>query len=277
MMRKGGSKETRKADEEEEEEPSLMRPLKRLAANVLDRAVDKVETAMGIDGDEDAPPVMEQLRRMGTGLVEFQKTPEGKKATQEVADALSAQVEVLKKPLEKTKDVVNQLAKEEVAQAEQLGRDVAVDLAGPVASIPLTVFDVLKTVKHAASASNKVSAVMDEDADPVTKAYNRVAESLSAFKRSMISYIDGPERAKRATKDVDNDVAKEDKDADKEDKDADKDADDEKKEKPAHATRTRRGGHRAYNRLAHQRRVTRRRHANIVASLRAFQMPGEVA
>ena len=330
-MRKGG-KETRKADEEEEEEPSLMRPLKRLAANVLDRAVDKVETAMGIDGDEDAPPVMEQLRRMGTGLVEFQKTPEGKKATQELTEALSAQVEVLKEPLEKTADVVNHLADKEKDQAEKLGRDVLVDVGGQLAAIPLTVLDVIGTAQHAASAENKVSAIMDDEADPVAKAYNRLRGSAVALRSAVMRYMDDASKSlekkgkkedkeekgdkkdtaegdkkdeegdkKEEVKKKDDDDKKKDDDDKKDEEGAKEDGegakedeakeDEEKdeakdatadvkgdlkegkdKESSSHKTRRAlRGG--ARHQFSRQRRVTRRRHADIAESLLVFRAP----
>ena len=165
------------------DKPNVMSQLFGIGAQLASKAIDKgvqgIASLTGTNPNLGAAESIGQLSDKAKNIAYALQTPKGKQLMSNLSNVVDEGVEQLKEPLGKLANVGNELLEKEVDKAQKIAVDVATDIAGPLISIPKTVYDVSAATQNAAEAASDATGILKDQVDEFKDIQGKVSDAWS--------------------------------------------------------------------------------------------------
>jgi gas vesicle protein len=165
------------------DKPNVMSQLFGIGAQLASKAIDKgvqgIASLTGTNPNLGAAESIGQLSDKAKNIAYALQTPKGKQLMSNLSNVVDEGVEQLKEPLGKLANVGNTLLEKEVDKAQKIAVDVATDIAGPLISIPKTVYDVSAATQNAAEAASDATGILKDQVDEFKDIQGKVSDAWS--------------------------------------------------------------------------------------------------
>lgn len=151
----------------------------QLASKAIDKGVQGIASLTGTNPNLGAAESIGQLSDKAKNIAYALQTPKGKQLMSNLSNVVDEGIDQLKQPLNELANVGNELLKKEVDKAQKIAVDVATDIAGPLISIPKTVYDVSAATQNAAEAASDATGILKDQVDEFKDIQGKVSDAWS--------------------------------------------------------------------------------------------------